>query len=189
MSQAAYADRLAQAEFEDAVGDGSYQADLDFDWEPAAVGRPSRGAAKRLHGPALAARRSRLGIEERTAFAKEVSQPPAMMNTLPLPENVANLIAFQHAQVVRFFPFLPNVRWWHLGVVWFALFVACFAVMKRRLGEELAAVDASVYPEAAMELATSYVAELPGYFLQVWLACFVFFLALFLGVNFLGRHF
>ena len=42
MSQAAYANRLAQAEFEDAVGDGSYQADPDFDWEPAAVGAETK---------------------------------------------------------------------------------------------------------------------------------------------------
>ena len=26
---------------------------------------------------------------------------------------VQNMVAFQHAQIVRFFPFLPNVRWWH----------------------------------------------------------------------------
>ena len=45
VSQAAYADRLAQAEFEDAVGDGSYQADLDFDWEPAAVGETKQGCS------------------------------------------------------------------------------------------------------------------------------------------------
>ena len=45
VSQAAYADRLAQAEFEDAVGDGSYQADPDFDWEPAAVGETEQGCS------------------------------------------------------------------------------------------------------------------------------------------------
>ena len=45
MSQAAYADCLAQAEFEDAVGDGSYQADPDFDWEPAAVGETKQGCS------------------------------------------------------------------------------------------------------------------------------------------------
>ena len=45
VSQAAYADRLAQAEFEDAVGDGSYQADPDFDWEPAAVGETKQGCS------------------------------------------------------------------------------------------------------------------------------------------------
>ena len=43
VSQAAYADRLAQAEFEDAVGDGSHQADPDFDWEPAVAGETKQG--------------------------------------------------------------------------------------------------------------------------------------------------
>ena len=28
------ADRIAQAEFEEAVADGSYEADPDFEWEP-----------------------------------------------------------------------------------------------------------------------------------------------------------
>ena len=106
-----------------------------------------------------------------------------------VPENVQNMVAFQHAQVVRFFPFLPNVRWWHGAAAWFALFAVCFAVIQRRMADELAGIDPSAYPAAAMELTSSYLGELPGYFLQVWLVCFVFFLALFLGVNFLGRQF
>ena len=147
-----------------------------------------KAVVQRLHGPALAARRSRLGIEERTAFSKEVSQPPAMMTNL-VPENVQNMLAFQHAQIVRLLPFLANLRWWHGAAAWFVLFAVAFAVIQRRMTDELAGVDPSAYRAAAMEFTSSYMGELPGYFLQVWLVCFVFFLALFLGVNFLGRHF
>ena len=143
-----------------------------------------KSVVERLHGPALTARRSRLGAAERKTFSIALTQ--SQLRMLPLAQPATRLLA----ELAVFFPRLANLGWKELAAAWFLLFIACFCAIQWALANELSTLfsDPAAYQAAGWDRLHQYSAALPRLIVQIFLTAFVFFFALFLGLQYLTQR-
>ena len=161
----------------------------------AALSYSLRAVVERLHGPALAARRTRLGHGERHTYSVTVADSP--LYRLPLAEPVVARLAMLHAQLAVFFPRLANLGWRDLAAAWFVLFVASFCGIQWALATDSAALAYWPVPlaspqadgqAAAWDVLQQHAAALPSLVAHVFVISFVFFFCLFLSVQWLMQR-
>ena len=93
-----------------------------------------KSVVERLHGPALAARRERIGATERKTFSVALTQPLVQHPALRLlTEPALRLVA----ELAVFFPRLANLGWRELLYAWLLLFVVCFCAIQWLVANEL----------------------------------------------------
>jgi hypothetical protein len=90
-----------------------------------------KAVVERLHGPALAARRARIGATERKTYS--VALTTSQFHIPLLTEPALRLVA----ELAVFFPRLANLGWRELLYAWLLLFVVCFCVLQWLVANEL----------------------------------------------------
>jgi hypothetical protein len=90
-----------------------------------------KSVVERLHGPALAARRARIGATERMTYSVALTQ--SQLRIPLLTEPAVRLLA----ELAVFFPRLANLGWRELLYAWLLLFVVCFCGIQWLVANEL----------------------------------------------------
>ena len=142
-----------------------------------------KAVTQRLHGPALAARRERLSIEERHAFSVAVdSGAPGLPVVGPL--------LMHTVEVLRAHGMPVNVPWRRFAVVWLFVFAIMFVSIQYTIGRhfEHLPYDPVEQHTKTMELIEQHFADLPMHLLNLFLAAFCCFFTLFTSLIFLRQR-
>ena len=157
-----------------------------------------KSVVERLHGPALAARRARIGAAERKTYSVVLTQ--SQLGMLPLTEPAARLLA----ELAVFFPRLANLGWKELAAAWvlvfFFFFFVCVICASGRagpswIGEQISREwhDLLADPDRSLDIWERFfwdrmlrqLAGLPSLIVQIFIFSFAFFFVLFLALQYL----
>ena len=141
-----------------------------------------KAVAQRLHGPALAVRRQRLGIEERHAFSVEVAPAPALPVIGPL--------WMRTLEVWRAHGLPANLTWRHFAAMWFVCFAAVFVVIQFTIASQLGhlAHDPVALQAQTLELIGQHLFDLPMHLVYMFVVCFCGFFTLFMTIHILRQR-
>lgn len=141
-----------------------------------------KAVTQRLHGPALAARRKRLGVEERHAFSVTVAGVPVLPVIGPM--------WMRTLEVWRAHGLPANLTWRHFVALWTVCFITMFVVIQWNIASQLdhLADDPVALQTQSLELIGKFLSDLPMHLVYIFVIFFCLFFTMFMTMRMLREQ-